>query len=74
MMIWIWVGFVLFVLALLALDLGVFHRKAHVVDVREALMWSGVWIALALLSPSLSTSAMKTTGWGSAPPSIRSTA
>jgi tellurite resistance protein TerC len=48
-MIWIWVGFVLFVLALLALDLGVFHRKAHVVDVREALMWSGVWIALALL-------------------------
>jgi tellurite resistance protein TerC len=49
MMIWIWVGFVLFVLALLALDLGVFHRKAHVVEVREALMWSGVWIALALL-------------------------
>jgi tellurite resistance protein TerC len=49
MMIWIWVGFVLLILALLALDLGVFHRKAHVVSVREALMWSAVWISLALV-------------------------
>jgi tellurite resistance protein TerC len=47
-MIWIWIGFILFVLAMLALDLGVFHRKAHVVSVREALIWSGVWVALAL--------------------------
>jgi tellurite resistance protein TerC len=45
---WIWAGFVLFVLLMLALDLGVFHRKAHVVGVREALGWSAVWIALAL--------------------------
>jgi tellurite resistance protein TerC len=43
-----WVGFNVFVLAMLALDLGVFHRKAHVVRVREALAWSAVWIALAL--------------------------
>jgi TerC family integral membrane protein len=43
-----WVGFVAFVLLLLALDLGVFHRKAHVVGVREALAWSAVWIALGL--------------------------
>jgi hypothetical protein len=35
-MIWIWFGFVLFILALLALDLGVFNRKAHVVSVKEA--------------------------------------
>jgi tellurite resistance protein TerC len=46
---WIWIGFVAFVLVLLALDLGVFHRKAHVVSVREALGWSAVWITLGLL-------------------------
>ncbi len=44
----VWVGFNIFVLAMLALDLGVFHRKAHVVRVREALAWSAVWVALAL--------------------------
>mgnify|MGYP003393385523 CR=1 FL=1 len=43
-----WAGFNVFVLAMLALDLGVFHRKAHVIRVKEALVWSGVWIALAL--------------------------
>ena len=47
-MIWIWAGFVLFVLLMLALDLGVFHRKAHVVSMREALGWSAVWISLGL--------------------------
>jgi tellurite resistance protein TerC len=46
---WTWVGFILFVLAMLAIDLGVFHRKSHEVTIREALAWSGVWIALALL-------------------------
>ncbi len=45
----LWVGFVLFILALLALDLLVFHRKAHEVRLKEALIWSGVWICLALL-------------------------
>ena len=45
----LWGGFVAFVIAMLALDLGVFHRKAHVVGFREALAWSAVWIALALL-------------------------
>jgi tellurite resistance protein TerC len=44
-----WLGFILFVLAMLALDLGVFHRKAHVVRVREALVWSAVWITIALI-------------------------
>lgn len=44
----LWVGFNVFVLAMLALDLLVFHRKPHEVSVREALTWSGVWIALAL--------------------------
>jgi tellurite resistance protein TerC len=46
--IWLWIGFNLFVLAMLALDLGVFHRHAHVVSVKEAAIWSGVWIALAM--------------------------
>lgn len=44
-----WVVFNVFVLAMLALDLGVFHRKAHEVKLREALTWSGVWVALALI-------------------------
>jgi len=47
--IWLWVGFNLFVLAMLALDLGVFHRKAHVVSLKESLTWTAVWVALALL-------------------------
>jgi len=46
---WSWAGFVAFVVGMLALDLGVFHRKEHVVGTREALAWSGVWVALALV-------------------------
>ena len=44
----LWAAFIAFVLAMLALDLGVFHRSAHAVRFREALAWSCVWIALAL--------------------------
>jgi len=44
----LWVGFVAFVVMMLLLDLGVFHRSAHVVRPREALIWTAVWIALAL--------------------------
>jgi tellurite resistance protein TerC len=44
-----WVLFNLFVLAMLALDLGVFHRKAREIEIREALLWSLFWIALALV-------------------------
>ncbi len=47
-MIWIWLAFIAFVLLMLALDLGVFHRHAHVVSVREALLWSLIWIAMGL--------------------------
>lgn len=47
--IWLWIGFNIFILAMLALDLGVFHRKAHTVSIKEALIWSGVWIGLALI-------------------------
>jgi tellurite resistance protein TerC len=45
---WFYLTFTLFVLLMLALDLGVFHRKAHVVSFREATTWSVVWISLAL--------------------------
>jgi tellurite resistance protein TerC len=44
---WLWTGFIAFVLAMLALDLGVFHRKAHVVSAKEAGAWTLVWVALA---------------------------
>ena len=44
-----WIAFVAFVILLLALDLGVFHRKSHEVKIKEALIWSAVWIGLALV-------------------------
>jgi tellurite resistance protein TerC len=46
---WFYLGFTGFVLLFLALDLGLFHRKAHEVSFREAATWSAVWVALALL-------------------------
>lgn len=46
---WFYAGFTLFVLGMLALDLGVFHRESHEVKFKEALGWSVAWIALALL-------------------------
>jgi tellurite resistance protein TerC len=46
--IWFWVAFIGFVLAMLALDLGVFHRTPHVVRPKEAAIWTTVWVALAL--------------------------
>lgn len=46
---WFYLGFTAFVLALLLLDLGVFHRKAHVVTIKESAVWSAVWFSLALL-------------------------
>lgn len=46
---WFYVGFTTFVLAMLALDLGVFHKKAHEVSFKEASIWTTVWISLALV-------------------------
>jgi tellurite resistance protein TerC len=45
----LWVGFNLFVILMLAIDLGLFHRKAHEVKFREAITWSAIWIVLALV-------------------------
>jgi tellurite resistance protein TerC len=46
---WLWVGFNVFVLAMLALDLFVFHKEAHEVSLKEAGAWSAFWVALALV-------------------------
>lgn len=46
---WLYAGFTAFVLVLLLLDLGVFHRDAHEVGFKEASIWSAVWVGLALL-------------------------
>ncbi len=48
MPIWAWVGFFVFIAAMLALDLGVFQRDSHEVKMKEALVWCGVWFALAM--------------------------
>jgi len=47
--IYFWIGFHLFIFLMLALDLGVFNKRAHKIPVKEALIWSSVWISLALL-------------------------
>ena len=47
--VYLWVGFNLFILAMLAVDLGIFHRKSHTVGFKEAIAWSSVWVVLALI-------------------------
>lgn len=47
--IYFWIGFHIFIFIMLALDLGVFHKRTHVVPVKEAVIWSCVWVTLALL-------------------------
>ena len=44
---WLWIGFSLFILTMLSLDLGLFNRKAHTIKYREAWIWSSVWVSLA---------------------------
>ncbi len=46
---WHWGGFVACILFFLALDLGVFHRRAHTVGFKEALIWTAVWFTTAML-------------------------
>lgn len=45
---WTWGAFMLFIVVMLAIDLGVFHRKSHVISLKEALAWCGVWFTLAM--------------------------
>src|SRR5688572_33188327 len=50
---WLWVGFSVFILIMLSLDLGLFNRKAHSIKYREAWIWSGVWVTLAMIFSGL---------------------
>jgi tellurite resistance protein TerC len=46
---WLWLGFSLFILTMLSLDLGLFNRKAHTIKYKEAWIWSAVWVTLAMI-------------------------
>ena len=50
---WLWIGFTVFILTMLSLDLGLFNRKAHTIKYREAWLWSGVWVTLAMIFSAL---------------------
>ncbi|HEX5890332.1 MAG TPA: TerC family protein [Pyrinomonadaceae bacterium] len=50
---WLWLGFSIFIVTVLSLDLGLFNRKAHTIRYREAWIWSGVWVTLALIFAGL---------------------
>lgn len=50
---WLWIGFSIFILLMLSLDLGLFNRKAHLITYREAMTWSIVWVTLAMLFAGL---------------------
>lgn len=44
-----WIGFIVFLIIMLAIDLGIFNRKSHEINYKEALLWSGIWLSLAIL-------------------------
>lgn len=50
---WLWIGFSVFILLMLSLDLGLLNRKAHTIKYREAAIWSAVWVALASIFAGL---------------------
>jgi tellurite resistance protein TerC len=50
---WLWLGFSIFIVTMLSLDLGLFNRNAHTIKYREAWIWSGVWVTLALIFAAL---------------------
>jgi tellurite resistance protein TerC len=50
---WLGIGFSIFILTMLSLDLGLFNRKAHTIKYREAWIWSGVWVTLAMIFAAL---------------------
>lgn len=47
--IYLWIGFILFIVFMLALDLGVFNKKVHIISIKEAFIWSIIWVVLSLL-------------------------
>src|SRR4029077_19095231 len=67
---WLYGAFLLFVLAMLALDLGVFNRRSHVVSFKEAATWSVVWVILAMIFNAL---LFVFTSWKFGPDTARTT-
>src|SRR5204863_9710118 len=50
---WAWIGFCIFIVVMLAIDLGVFNRRPHEISYKNAAIWSAVWVALALIFAGL---------------------
>ncbi|HJU93216.1 MAG TPA: hypothetical protein VJ656_09805, partial [Pyrinomonadaceae bacterium] len=50
---WLWIGFSVFIITMLSLDLGLFNRRAHTIKYREAWIWSAVWVTLAMIFAAL---------------------
>ena len=50
---WLWLGFSVFIVTMLSLDLGLFNRNAHTIRYKEAWIWSGVWVTVALIFAAL---------------------
>lgn len=50
---WLWLGFSVFIIAMLSLDLGLFNRRAHTIKYKEAWIWSAVWVTLAMIFAGL---------------------
>src|SRR5881398_3519432 len=50
---WAWIGFCIFIVVMLAIDLGVFNRRPHEISYKNAAVWSAVWVALALIFAGL---------------------
>src|SRR5256884_5003877 len=50
---WAWIGFCIFIVVMLAIDLGVFNRRPHEIGYKDAGIWSAVWVSLALIFAAL---------------------
>src|SRR2546429_7901320 len=50
---WAWIGFCIFIVVMLAIDLGVFNRRPHEIGYKDAAIWSAIWVALALIFAGL---------------------
>ena len=67
----IWIGFLVLVAVLLALDLGVFNKDSHTISAKEALRWTGVWVTVSLLFSIFIYFAYETTGYTKMAPPCR---
>ena len=59
----LWAGFIVLILSMLAIDLGIFHRRSHAISIKESFIWTGVWIFVALIF-NIGVYYMYENGWG----------